>query len=338
MTLFRSSIPLRVRQLTRRSALRVAALAAAFAVASGVVASGPAAAQAAGSTLRYGHVNSGFVNPLDEIGWGLHRGIVQEKLKEIGITEITVANGMVGPDLNDALNSGSLDLVTYGDGPAVVAKAIGTPTRLIDFSSIKRQTIVVTRPDWPQDLKSLDGKKIATVIGSTMHRQAEEYLRTLGIKPTFVSGGNDLSLLKSGTVDAIAGWPYGAQLQLLIKRDGYKIVFDSADHDGYAWSLLSVVTEDYLAKHPDLPKAWAAARAASVQDLLANQDGFYDWFAAQTGTDRELARALFPADQIALGTDEEFAKGTALIDSAKAILLRTGRIFNDFDTAAWVAR
>lgn len=164
----------------------------------------PASSQAADATLRYGHVNSGSADPLDEIGWGLHRGIIQEELKKIGITEITVAPGMVGPDLNDALNSGSLDLVTYGDGPAVVARAIGTPTRLIDFSSVKRQTIIVTRPDWPQDLKSLDGKKIAVVVGSTMHRQADEFLRNNGVNATFVSGGNDLSLLQSGAVDAIA--------------------------------------------------------------------------------------------------------------------------------------
>lgn len=298
----------------------------------------PASSQAADATLRYGHVNSGSADPLDEIGWGLHRGIIQEELKKIGITEITVAPGMVGPDLNDALNSGSLDLVTYGDGPAVVARAIGTPTRLIDFSSVKRQTIIVTRPDWPQDLKSLDGKKIAVVVGSTMHRQADEFLKNNSVNATFVSGGNDLSLLQSGTVDAIAGWPYSAPLHLLIHNNGYRIVFDSADHPGYAWSLLSVATEDTLERHPDLPRAWGAARAKATEDLLANQDDFYAWYASKTGVDVELAKALFPADQIARGTEEEFAEGEKLIESAKSILFKNGRIPDDFPVADWIAR
>ncbi|MEO4002070.1 ABC transporter substrate-binding protein [Mesorhizobium sp. CAU 1732] len=316
-----------------------AAAAAAFTLATILtVSSLPTAAQASGATLRYGHVNSGSAEPLDEIGWGLHRGIIQEELKKIGITEITVAPGMVGPDLNDAINSGSLDLVTYGDGPAVVARAIGTPTRLIDFSSVTRQSIIVTRPDWPQDIKSLDGKKIAVVVGSTMHRQTEEFLKNNGVNATFVSGGNDLSLLQSGTVDAIAGWPYGAQLYLLIHEKGYKVIFDSADHPSYAWSLLSASSEDFLKLHPDLPRAWATARAKATEDLLANQDEFYAWFGSKSGVDAALAKALFPADQIARGTEEEFAQGTQLIETAKAILLKSGRIQEDFPVAEWVAR
>jgi len=170
-----------------------------------------------------------------------------------------------------------------------------------------------------------------------MHRQAEEFLAKQGVKPNFVSGGNDLSLLRSGSVDAIATWPYGAQINLLID-EGYKVVWNSVDHQGFNWTLLTVATDDFLAKHPDLPLAWSKARLAALEDIRNNEDDFYAWFAEQTKVDPALARKLYPLDQISKGTSEENQEGVALLQSALEILTRNGRIAESFDVNEWIAR
>lgn len=319
--------------LSHRHFLR---LLAASALALGTLASAPALAQSA-STLRYGHLSFGSKVPLDEIGWGLHKGIIQAELKKIGIDKVEVAGGLIGPDLNDALNSGSLDVVTYGDNPAIVGRAVGTPSRVIDFSSVTRESIVFTRPDGPADIKALNGKKIATVIGSTMHRIVAAHLDSQGVRPAFVSGGNDLSLLKSGAVDAIATWPYSAEIQKLIEG-GYKVVYNSADHPGQQWAIQTVTTERYLTAHPELAKTWRAARIAAVKDLLAHEKEFQAWYATHTGLPQDQVVKVFPLGVVARGTPAEFDQGVALLTAAKSTLLKSARISRDFPINDWIVK
>lgn len=65
------------------------------------------------------------------VGYLHAKGALAPLLAEAGVGDITVFSFPNGPDLNQALVAGELDLATYGVTPALVARGAGRPTRLI---------------------------------------------------------------------------------------------------------------------------------------------------------------------------------------------------------------
>lgn len=288
---------------------------------------------AGGGTLRYGFIGT-LAYPADEIGFGLESGIIQEHLAEIGIDDIETVGLGTGPDINDALNSGALDAATYGDGPGTTAYAAGSPTRLVDFSSVVRESIILAAPDGPTSIDELEGKNVGAVIGSAMHRVLSTYLADEGIQVNWVQG-SDTSLLATGAVDALGTWPYNAEIQQLITEDGYPLVFSTADVDDYDWSLISVATDSFVEQYPDFPRVWREARAASVAAIQEDPAAFYQWWADLNGTTVDVAEAVFPIEQISTGSDEEIDAGLAIIDQAQEALLASTAITSGIDAQEW---
>jgi ABC-type phosphate/phosphonate transport system substrate-binding protein len=78
------------------------------------------------STLRIG-----FISPTNKKlltgpeGWAQNIGLLEKELGKYGVTSIEVYNFPNGPNLNEALAAGSIDVGIYGDTPAINAKSAG---------------------------------------------------------------------------------------------------------------------------------------------------------------------------------------------------------------------
>ncbi len=67
------------------------------------------------STLRIGYVGSS--DPTGPLGWAKKKGILDRELQKVGFKNITFARFPNGPDLNEALVAGQLDVGSLGDTP-----------------------------------------------------------------------------------------------------------------------------------------------------------------------------------------------------------------------------
>ncbi|MGV9330451.1 hypothetical protein [Nocardia sp. NPDC003726] len=75
-------------------------------------------------TLRIGTIGTGNVLT-GPVGFAHQRGAVLPALKPLGVDAVEVYSFPNGPDLNQALVGGRLDVATYGDTPALVGAAAG---------------------------------------------------------------------------------------------------------------------------------------------------------------------------------------------------------------------
>src|SRR6476469_4853829 len=137
------------------------------------------------TTLRFGFISSsGGQAPTGPAGWAIKKGILKPELRKIGISEIRLANFPNGPDLNEALVSGALDIGIYGDAPALVARSRGIATRLIGQEQVGMNVWLVAKKNGPRSIAELKGQKVATSKGSYMHRYLLGLLQESGLSKT----------------------------------------------------------------------------------------------------------------------------------------------------------
>src|SRR4051812_35581483 len=69
--------------------------------------------------LRVGFIGTGEHQPVGAEGWSYQRGLLAPALHKLGFADVSFIRFGNGPDLNEALSGGSLDLGIYGDTPAL---------------------------------------------------------------------------------------------------------------------------------------------------------------------------------------------------------------------------
>ena len=134
---------------------------------------------AAAQTLRLGYIGPGR-KPAYATGWALQQGILQRELEPQGITQVVTRVFPNGPDLNEALIAGHLDIGIYGDTPAIVAHAQGFQGRLLGFDSVGMNAWLLTPRTGVKSLQELQGK----VVGwpwAPMHRFVLGLLKLQGL-------------------------------------------------------------------------------------------------------------------------------------------------------------
>jgi ABC-type nitrate/sulfonate/bicarbonate transport system substrate-binding protein len=290
--------------------------------------------------LRYGFIGSpGAEFPASEIGYGLQDGSFEAALSEGLGREVRVTATVLstGPELNDALLSGDLDAVTYGDTPALVAKSNGIDTRLLDFSGLGLASVIFTVADGPDSLEELDGKSVSVVLGSSMHRELQAIASDAGITIDWVTGGSDVSLLDSGSIAGIAGTGSTPQVfDAISDTERYKVVVDTSDHPGAGYSVQSLVAQEFLSRAPGFAGAWRTARAEAAERSVDEPSAFYAWVAEQEDVSAERAAQQWPLDRTSAGEDDLDA-GLESLRRSQRLLIEAEVITREVDIDAWVA-
>ncbi|MEH1929491.1 ABC transporter substrate-binding protein [Nostoc sp.] len=285
------------------------------------------------STLRIGYVGSS--EPTGPLGWAKKKGILERELQKAGFKNVTFARFPNGPDLNEALVAGQLDVGSLGDTPAIVLRARGIETRLLRITQFNTTAWLVAKKNGARSLAELKGQKIATQKGSYMHR----YLLGLlaegkipqDVKVVHLMTTEAKAALERGDVAAYAT---SSDLGPFLKSQGFPVLDSSANHKGLSGTSLVVATESFLAKQPDFPQKFNAILTEAAKDLKANSEEYYQYHAQITKYPLDIIKISLPLKQI---SEEPLpAEGVKLLEGTKNFLVSQGLAKSDFKLTDWV--
>lgn len=289
----------------------------------------------AGFTLRVGFISTTGIASGPE-GWASRHGTLLPRLRPAGVAAIQWVPFKNGPDLNAAMDGGSLDLGLLGDTPALIANASGLPTRLVNQDAVGLDAWLFAKKHGPRSVAELAGTTVATQVGSDMYRYLLGVLQQQGIagkvRVTHVYTSNALAALQSGQIAAYAA-PAG-QLTALLGAQGFPVLDKaSVDHRDLLGTSVTVVTEKALAAHPALPQAWNGARAAAVADIAQHADAYYAFAATAQATPVAVERAARPVSSYPSAPFT--AQGFTLLKATKDFLVAQRLAPHDVDLDAW---
>jgi sulfonate transport system substrate-binding protein len=183
---------------------------------------------------------------------------------------------------NEALRSNALDLGSTAGVAALVARANGTPIKIVDVYSKPEWTALVVGKDSPiTSVAELKGKKIAVTKGTDPYFFLLQSLAAAGLSPSDVEIVNlqhadGKTALERGDVDAWSGLdPFLAQTVL---EQGSRILYRNADFNSFG--VLNA-REDVIANKPETvqavidayeqARAWAKSHPDELAALLARE-------------------------------------------------------------------
>lgn len=294
-------------------------------------------------TIKIGYINSTGNKDKNKPsvagaeGWAIKQGYLKEELKKIGITNFEFYAFPNGPNLNEAMASGELDLGILGDTPGLLAKGAGQKTRFIGFSQIHLDIWLATnKKNGITKLEDLKGKKVATSNGSYMFRYLTGLLKEndlldkveyVHLLPTEAAAALDRNDIQAYAFPTYSG-PKHVKL-------GFPLVTQaSKSNPDLTGTSVTVVSEKFLNDNPDFVETWTATRKKSVKDLQEKKEDFYEYLADITKQDIEIVKASIPIENI---KEESFPEeGLELLEGTKQFLIGQKLIKSDFDIKDWI--
>lgn len=183
---------------------------------------------------------------------------------------------------NEGLRSKALDLGSTGGSPALLARANGTPIKVVDVYARGEWTALVVAKNSPiRSVADLKGKKVAVTKGTDPYFFLLQALATAGLSSADIEIVNlqhadGKTALERGDVDAWSGLdPFMAET---IQQQGSRIIYRNPDFN--SGGVLNA-REDFIAAHPDSvqlvvntyeeARKWAKTHPAELAALLASQ-------------------------------------------------------------------
>ncbi|CAL4859763.1 aliphatic sulfonate ABC transporter substrate-binding protein [Microbacterium sp. MM2322] len=210
------------------------------------------------------------------------QGLIEKALGDDVDVEWTQSAG--SNKANELLRAGALDVGSTAGSAALLARANGSPIKVIDVYSQPEWSAIVVGPD--SDITSvadLKGKKVAATSGTDPYFFLLQALETAGLSVTDVDVQNlqhadGRSALDGGSVDAWAGLdPIMAAAEV---ESGDKLIYRNVDFNSYGFLN---ATEEFLTDHKDVAqvvvdayeeaRTWAIANPEKTADLLADVAG-----------------------------------------------------------------
>lgn len=289
------------------------------------------------AVLNLGYIGINKLNlPSGAEGWGLHKGIIQEELKKHGITKINLTAFPNGPDLNESLISGRLNVGNLGDTPAILAKSSGADTRLVAQPNKNLVGYIIGKKNGPKTIKDLEGKTIAIQKGSYMHRYIVGLLKSEGVKNyklVHMLRPDGEAALARGEVDAMTN---SGESALKLIDQGFTHIDDSLARPELLGSRVTVVSGAYLKQFPDFPKVWNEAVKKSFADLKKHEDEYYELVAEIGETTPDVVKQTDPIEWI---EEEPFTQeGKKLLNGTKKFLVEEKLAQKDFNVNDWIVK
>ncbi|HLO87132.1 MAG TPA: ABC transporter substrate-binding protein [Nostocaceae cyanobacterium] len=268
--------------------------------------------------------------PIGPFGWAKQKGILERE----GLKEIRLAKFANGPDLNEALVAGQLDIGIYGDTPAIVLRARGIKTRLIRVNQYNVNAWLITKKNGGSSLAELKGQKVATQKGSYMHRYLLGLLEQTGIakdiKVVHLSTREAEAALERGDIAAYAA---PSELGVYLKSKGYPAIDEALKHPGLAGTSVIVATEEFLDKQPEFTQKLNQILAESVKDIQNNPQNYYEFHSKITGYPLDIVKASYPPNQ---WSELAFPpEALQLLEGTKKFLITQSLAKSDFQLNDW---
>ncbi|RBY84868.1 ABC transporter substrate-binding protein [Blastococcus sp. TF02A-30] len=276
--------------------------------------------------------------PQGVIGYALADDGAQDLLAEHGFRYTEFAAFENGPPAAQALASGSLQLAAIGESPALLSRAAGQQNRALVVLSSPGGTWIAGREGGPTSIADLAGATVGVQFGSNFDR----YLRTaLGeegltdeVQLVNLLVADGYGALTGGSIDAYAA--PAASVGLWAQKGGVQVI-DKAEesHPDYRSALVTLVNEDFLAEHPELPDAWWELYRLGLDKIQADPEAYYAWVSETLGYPVDVVRdTTVLVDPQEPASDEDIAS----LEEAQEFLVEQGLAKEPFDVAEWVVR
>jgi len=271
------------------SSSTTAASTATTASSSATTASGGAPATSAGPAVTV-HVGY-FPNITHAVALvGVQEGIFA---KALGANKLATTTFSAGPDENQALLSGSLDIAFEGPSSALSAYSASKAVTIIAGAAAGGAGLVVDKSI--TNAKQLKGKKLGSPqLANTQDIALRYWLKTQGYTTT-PTGGGDVSIVPSstgsGTVvtefesKAIVGaWMPEPYEQEMIAAGGHVLVPEASLWPNGLWATTNVVVRTaFLKAHPAVVDDFLQGLVNTLAFMKANQS------ASETAANKQLA-------------------------------------------------
>lgn len=293
--------------------------------------------QAQASPAQERVLKIGYIGPSKTVGgavgWSIHNGTLQEKIKPFGFTSVQEVVFPNGPDLSEALLSNNLDIGVFGDTPALIGQANKGGSRLIGLNNVGLDAWLVTADKNINTLADLNGKNIGVPKGSYLHR----YLNGLidqglvkNVEQKFILPRDARAALDRGDIAA-----YVAPIQLgpFLIGEGFRAVDQASLHKLQGNSVI-VTRDDFLQSHPGFFEAFDTVRRDATIDLRKRPDEYYAYYVKNTAYSEKVIRESYTIDG---HTEDAYPQeALALLEGTKAFLLSKELIKQDFAISDWI--
>lgn len=231
-----------------------------------------------------------------------------------------------GPSAIEALFAGAIDMAYVGPNPAIsgYVRSNGQALRIVSGACSGGVALVVRKDAGINSPKDFHGKRVASPqLGNTQDVALRAWLLSQGLKTT--DKGGDVQVMPMANPDQLtlflkkqldASWAPEPWASRLIQEGNGKLFLDERDlwpHHQFVITNL-IVSQKFLAQHPDLVKAWLAANV-DLTDWI-NQHAQESKTLLNQQIQKETGKAL-PAGVL----DEAFARIEPTYDPLRDTLL-----------------
>ncbi len=189
-----------------------------------------------------------------------------------------------GPSAIEALFAGAIDMAYIGPNPAIAGyvRSNGEALRIVSGAASGGVALVVRNDSGIQKPSDFHGKKVASPqLGNTQDVALRNWLKNNGLKTT--DKGGDVQVVPLANPDQLtlflkkqldASWAPEPWATRLIHEGNGRLFLDERDlwpnHQFVITNI--IVSQKFLAAHPDLVKRWLAANV-DVTDWIKHNSG-----------------------------------------------------------------
>ena len=282
----------------------------------------------------------GFIAPKGTIytfhGFSMENGEFDEIMAEAGVESIETVAFPNGTNVTDAFTSGAIDVAIQTDTPAIIARANGVDTRLLDAVTLGQDAWIVAKKDGPTSVEELAGGTVGVPKGSYADRYLRGVLAEAGILDevniTNVLPTDASAALASGDLDAYAAL---APFNVVLETQGYPVIDEARkDHPELTGASYSIARQAFLDEHPEFVAAWEEARTQAIEEIGADFDAFVEFQATALGQTLEIQQEA--ANPIEAYPEERMPdEAWQQLEDTMAFLLEQELIPAEFDLEEW---
>ncbi|MEI3866706.1 aliphatic sulfonate ABC transporter substrate-binding protein [Microbacterium sp. CCNWLW134] len=219
------------------------------------------------------------------------QGLIEEALGDDVTVEWVQSAG--SNKANEFLRAGSIDVGSTAGSAALLARANGSPIKVIDiYSQPEWSALVVPEGSDITSVADLDGKSVAATPGTDPYFFLLQALETEGLTIADIQLQNlqhadGRAALDAGSVDAWAGLdPIMAAAEA---ESGAELLYRNVDFNSYGFLN---ATEEFLTDHPDVAQVVVDAYEEARAWALENPDETAALLAEVAGIDLAVAETV----------------------------------------------
>ncbi len=193
-----------------------------------------------------------------------------------GVTSTKTISFPTGTAINEAFQGGQIDVAIETDTPAIIGKAGGIDTRLLDTATLGQDAWINVKPGGPTSVAALAGTTVGVQKGTYADRYLQGVLAADGltgkVTVTNIAPADAFAALGSGSIAAYASpAPFG---QIFASKGFPPIDEAQRDHPKLTGASYSIALSSFLSAHPEFIAAWEKARLSSLKLIATNFSAF----------------------------------------------------------------